>query len=134
MTGAPDSLAETYGDVCSYEIASFPCKSPFVPAAAVASPFFVDLGTTSKMPLTSYTWTSGDCSSNPIAVVFQSSSSALTTSLQLLNTGSSWQVEPTDYNTVQDHTFSILVSGIDGAGNTITETKGPYTLKVLVTC
>ena len=63
------------------------------------------------MALVSYTWTN-DVSCGAIAVAF----SVTSTALQLSNTGSTWQVAPIDYNTVQDHTFSITVSGTDGAG------------------
>ena len=97
-----NSLGVTYGDTCSYEIASFPdfCKSPFIPAAAVTSPFSVDLGSSTKMPLTSYTWTSDDGSCNSITAAIQGTGSTATSSLVLSNTATGWMVEPTDYNTV----------------------------------
>jgi hypothetical protein len=107
---------------------------PFVPAGVFATSFSVYLYSSTKMALTSYKWTSGDCTSHPVAVIFESTISTVTPTLKLSNDGSTWQVEPLDYNTIQDHSFSILVSGTDGAGAIITETHGPYTMRVIPDC
>ena len=83
------------------------------------------------MTMTGYSWTNPISSCGAITVVFASNSLATTADLKLSQTGSTWYVEPTDYGTVKDHTFSLKLQGNDNSGAAYDQTQGPYQLKVV---
>ena len=75
--------------------------------SAVTSKSSIDLDSNQKMTMTGYSWTNPISSCGAITVVFASNGLTTTADLKLTQTGSTWFVEPTDYGTVKDHTFSL---------------------------
>jgi len=102
------------------------CLLPFIATPAITSPGNVPLDSTTKMTLTSYTWTCQDASCAAISVA---KSSALTP-ITLSYSGSVWEAQPNSYSTVSSNTFSLLVSGTDGDGASQSATFGAYGLNV----
>ena len=83
------------------------------------------------MTMSEFTWTNPTAACGAVTAVFVSSGLATTADLKVTQSGSTWFVEPIDYNTVNDHTFSLKMQGVDNAGVAYEETHGPYVLKVI---
>jgi hypothetical protein len=113
------------------EFKVIPCNSPFVFPKVFMDSFSVYLGSSTKMALSSYTWSSDDGSCNPITVTIKGIGGTPTAALKLSKTVNWWQVEPTDYYAIQTLDFEIYISGIDGKGAAVSEKHGPYELKVV---
>jgi hypothetical protein len=89
----------TFNFVVNVDVIAVPCLSPFVITTAVNTPYLIELDSTTstKMPLSLFTWTNPDatCPASSITVAFLTANSAI--NLHQASDTSIYEVFPTDY-------------------------------------